>query len=319
MRVNPFLATGKRKPIVVGHRGVPKVHQENTLAGFRRAVQLGLDAIELDVRLTADGHAIVLHDHNLRRLTGSSFDADHLTWDQVSKLRIRRELPMGIDAHGAPVVVRYEREEPIPLLAEVLSEIGGKIGINIELKLDMPRWWGIEIGTVVANVIAKAGVEDGVIITSFDPRKLWAASKARPAIAHGFCFDDTMLNFARPLLERLPPLPTELPVHGGYGSGLRANAHRLLNRILETNLAGRLLGSRLVGAEHTLVGAETVKRLHAHGIAIGTHTIFPLGSSTAKRIAESANMPAEVERLVALGVDWIESDDPERLQKLIER
>lgn len=317
MRGNPFLATGKRKPIVVGHRGVPAIHQENTLAGFRRAVQLGLDAVELDVRLTADHQAIVVHDHNLRRLTGSSFDADHLTWDQVSKLRIKRELPMGIDAYGAPVIVKYEREEPIPLLAEVLSEVASKVAINIELKLDMPRWWGIEIGAVVANVIAKAGVEDRVILTSFDPRKLRAASRVRPTLAHGFCFDDTMLNFARPLLERLPPLPTELPAHGGYGKGLRANAHRLLNRILETNFAGRLLGSRLVGAEHTLVGGETVKRLHARGIAIGTHTIFPLGSTTGKRIAESANTAAEVERLVGLGVDWIESDDPERLQKLI--
>lgn len=317
MRGNPFLAPGKRTPVVVGHRGVPKVHQENTLAGFRRAVELGLDAIELDVRLTADGRAIVLHDHNLRRLTGSSFDADHLTWDQVAKLRIRRELPMGVDAHGAPVVVTYEREERIPLLAEVLSEVAGKVAINIELKLDMPRWWGVEIGPVVADLIARAGVEDRVIVTSFDPRKLRAATRARPAIASGFCFDDTMLNFARPLLDRLPPLPTELPAHGGYGGGLRANAHRLLNRILETNLTGRLLGSRLVGAEHTLVGAETVTRLHGRGIAIGTHTIFPLGSTTGKRIAESANTTAEVERLVDLGVDWIETDDPERLQKLI--
>src|SRR5687767_11865360 len=77
--VNPFLAPGKRKPLIVGHRGVPAVHQENTLAGFRRAISLGLPAVELDVRLTADNRAIVLHDHNLRRLTGSSFDADHLT------------------------------------------------------------------------------------------------------------------------------------------------------------------------------------------------------------------------------------------------
>ena len=48
---NPFMI-GKRKPIVVGHRGVPARHQENTLAGFKRAVQLGVPAIELDVQLT---------------------------------------------------------------------------------------------------------------------------------------------------------------------------------------------------------------------------------------------------------------------------
>ena len=43
---NPFLGI-KARPLVVGHRGVPTLHQENTLAGFRRAVELGVPAIEL--------------------------------------------------------------------------------------------------------------------------------------------------------------------------------------------------------------------------------------------------------------------------------
>lgn len=313
MSRNPFLA-GKAKPIIVGHRGVPKLHQENTLAGFRRAVELGIPAVELDVRLTADRKAIVLHDHNLRRLTGSSFDVDHLAWDQIAKLRIRKALPMGVDIHGAEVVQTYEREERIPLLAEVLDEIAGKAAINVELKLDMPRWWGVEIGTVVAEVIRKAGVEDRVIVTSFDPRKLLAVAKAHDRVAYGFCFDDTMLNFARPLLDRLSPF------HDGAllpERGIRANAHRLLNRILETNMVGKLLGTTLVGAEHTLVGRDTVRRLHSRGTAIGTHTLFPMGSTTTKALSPAAYTEAEVERLVDIGVDWIETDDAERLQNLI--
>lgn len=313
MSRNPFLA-GKAKPIIVGHRGVPMLHQENTLAGFRRAVELGIPAVELDVRLTADRKAIVLHDHNLRRLTGSSFDVDHLAWDQIAKLRIRKQLPMGVDIHGAPVVQTYEREERIPLLAEVLSEVAGKAAINVELKVDMPGWWGVEIATVVAEVIRKVGVEDRVIVTSFDPRKLLALSRAHDRVAYGFCFDDTMLNFARPILDRLSPF------HDGAllpERGIRANAHRALNRILETNLVSRVLGTKLVGAEHTLVGRETVRRLHSRGTAIGTHTIFPMGSTTTKLLSPAAYTEAEVDRLVDIGVDWIETDDPERLQKLI--
>ena len=139
-------------------------------------------------------------------------------------------------------------------------------------------------------------------MTSFDPRKLRALARAMPTIAHGFCFDDTMLNFASPLLSRLPA---------------RWNPQRLLERLLESHLFGRLLGTRLVGAEHTLVGRETVRRLHHRGIAIGTHTLFPLGAMGTKQIAPSAVTEAEVDRLVELGVDWIETDDPERLQKLI--
>jgi len=309
---NPFLA-GKRRPIVVGHRGVPALHQENTLAGFRRAAALGVPAIELDVRLTRDRRAVVLHDDDLERLTGSPGLVRDLTWDELSRRRILRALPMGVDVHGAPVLARYDRVEPIPLLAEVLAETPG-VAINIELKLDYARWWQVEVGAVVAEEIAAAGAERRVIVTSFDPRKLRAAGRARPGLALGFCFDDGMLHFARHLLDRLPPLAADFerddrrPGH---------NARRMLRRILGADLIGRMIAARVVGAEHTLVGGETVRRLHQQGIAIGTHTLFPLGSTTGKPIAASAGTVDEVHRLVALGVDWIETDDPERLMALI--
>lgn len=311
---NPFML-GKKKPIVVGHRGVPARHQENTLAGFKRAVELGVPAIELDVQLTKDRRAVVLHDAHLRRLTGSPRHVWQLTWDELSKLRIRRELSMGVDVHGQPTIAHYEREERIPLLAEVLAEVAGKLAINIELKLNVLGWWQTEIARITAEEIRKAGAEDKVILTSFDPRKLRAVLAAYPRLATGFCFDDSMLDFAAPFLERVPHLRAKLslPADGH----IRTNARRLLNRILETNLVGRLLGTRVVGAEHTIVGSRTVTRLHAQGIAIGTHTLFPLGSTTGKPISPSAVTAQEVERLVALGVDWIESDDPERLLAMI--
>jgi len=306
---------GKKKPIVVGHRGVPARHQENSLAGFKRAVQLGVPAVELDVQLTKDRRAVVLHDSHLERLTGSSRYIWDLTWDEVSKLRIRRELPMGVDVHGQRTIARYDREQPIALLAEVLAEVAGKVAINIELKLHAFGWWHTEIARVVAEEVRKARAEHSVILTSFDPRKLRAALAAYPRLATGFCFDDSMLDFAAPFLERLPYLRSKLslPADGH----IRTNARRLLNRILETNLVGRLLGTRVVGAEHTIVGSRTVKRLHDQGIAIGTHTLFPLGSTTGKPISPSAMTAQEVERLVELGVDWIESDDPERLLALV--
>lgn len=311
---NPFLVPRKARPIVVGHRGVPLLHQENSLAGFRRALELGVPAVELDVRLTADGRAVCVHDANLERLTGMQAEVSNLTWDQVSKLRVRRELPMGVDTNGAPVVARYERSEPIPLLEEVLSEVGGKLLINVELKVDLPKWWPVEVGSVVAQEIAHAHLDDRVIVTSFDPRKLLAASRRRPNLAVGFCFDDTMLAFASPLLARLPPLEVDLcPLDRRPGH----HARRVLSRILDTGFVVRFLNSRIIGAEHTLIGSDTVQRLHAQNIAIGTHTLFPLGSTTSKALSATASTEAEVERLVELGVDWMESDDPERLLELV--
>ena len=311
---NPFLA-GKAKPIVVGHRGVPKLHQENTLAGFKRAVDLGLPAIELDVRITKDRRAVCIHDSHLTRLTGLDGEVVNLEWKQLSRLKVRRDLPMGWDARGTEVIARYEREEPIPLLAEVLAEVASKVVINVEIKIEMPRWWRVEAAEIVAQVIADAGVSDRVIVTSFDPRVLVATRKAHPEIAVGFCFDDTMLDFSNGLLDRIPALPVELTRHHGHERG--HNARRLLNRLLETNVANWLLGTRVIGAEHTLVGRETVRSLHARGIAIGTHTLFPLGTSGNKKIASTADSLEEVQRLVELGVDWIESDDPARLMPLV--
>lgn len=309
---NPFVAR-KPRPIVVGHRGVVHLHQENTLAGFRRAVELGIPAVELDVRLTKDRVPIVLHDADLARLTGDLLDVRDLTWDQVAKLRIRREVPMGIDARGNIVIARYATEERIPLLVEVLSEIAPKVPVNVELKLDFTRWWEVEVGAIVAQVIAKLHLEDRVIVTSFDPRKLRAARALSKDLAVGFCFDDGMLEFARPVLDRLAPMPDPKTSDPRPGH----NARRWLTRILDSDLIGRLLDTHVVGAEHTLVGYRTVERLHRKGVAIGTHTIFPLGSTTGKIIPTTSEAEAEVWRLVELGVDWIESDDPERLLKLI--
>lgn len=304
---HPFLHRGRRRrPLVVGHRGLPHLHQENSLAGFRRAAALGVPAVELDVVLTRDRRAIVFHDRDVARLTDGQGDVADLTWDQVSRLRLRRALPMGIGADGAPVVARYAREEPIALLAEVLAELRGKVAINIELKLGLPRWWQVEVAVVVAEEIAAAGVAGQVIVTSFDPRKLRAARRACAGLEVGFCYDDGMLEGARPLFDRLRP-------QAAPGATGRA----LLGRMLAADVAGRLLGSRAVGAEHTLIGAAAVERLHAAGVALGTHTLFPLGSTTGKPIDPRATTDAEAHRLADLGVDWIETDDAERLLTLL--
>lgn len=300
-------------PLVVGHRGVPKLHQENSLAGFRRAVQLGIPAVELDVHLSRDGRAVCVHDQQLERLTGVDANVRDLTWDQLRKLRVRRELPMGIDGTGAKVVARYEREEPIPLLEEVLHEIAAPTAFNIELKLDVERWWHVGVGQETARVIAAAGATDRVIVSSFDPRKLRAALRVHPALQVGFCFDDGMLGFAAPWLGRFGRRAT-------LAEPRTTRADReLLTRALEAHLVGRLLPSRVVAGEHTLLTEHTARRLHERGVALGTHTLFPLGSTTGKPIDPAADQPAELERLMAIGVDWIETDDPSRVLELMAR
>jgi len=74
------------KPLVGGHRGNPAEHPENTLASFRSAVELGVDIIECDVHLSADGHMAVIHDHSVDRTTDGAGMVRELTWDELQRL-----------------------------------------------------------------------------------------------------------------------------------------------------------------------------------------------------------------------------------------
>jgi glycerophosphoryl diester phosphodiesterase len=67
--VNPLLDPDAR--IVIAHRGAPAEAPENTLLAFEAAVRAGADALELDVRLTADGAPVVIHDATSRRTPGA--------------------------------------------------------------------------------------------------------------------------------------------------------------------------------------------------------------------------------------------------------
>src|SRR5688572_20359279 len=104
----------RRRPLILGHRGVPYLHQENPLDGCRRAVELGIDGVELDVFMTRDGKIVVFHDEETERLTGVKGNITGMTWDEVSQLRIQRRVDMGGGAW-----VDYPRQQRIPLLEEV--------------------------------------------------------------------------------------------------------------------------------------------------------------------------------------------------------
>jgi glycerophosphoryl diester phosphodiesterase len=73
--------------ITIAHRGDPVNHWENTLEAFQSAASLGADMVELDCKLTRDGHVVVLHDTTLRRPWGVPRAIEALRWDEVSAIR----------------------------------------------------------------------------------------------------------------------------------------------------------------------------------------------------------------------------------------
>ncbi|MBF02378.1 MAG: glycerophosphodiester phosphodiesterase [Flavobacterium sp.] len=99
----------------IGHRGAKGHLTENTLESFQKAIDLGVDAIELDVHQCASGELIVFHDFTLERLTNGQGEISKFTWEQLQQLQI---------------VSRFR----IPTLIETLDLIDRKCNVNIELK-----------------------------------------------------------------------------------------------------------------------------------------------------------------------------------------
>lgn len=106
----------------IAHRGASALAPENTLASFEKAIELGFDYIELDVRLSKDKQLVVIHDANVMRTTDGEGLIEDLTVKEIKKL----------DA-GSWFSPAYAGER-IPLLNEVLKEVSGKTGIIIEMK-----------------------------------------------------------------------------------------------------------------------------------------------------------------------------------------
>ena len=81
--------TGHKSILVVAHRGAHKTVPENTLASLEKAIELGVDYVELDVRRTKDGVLVLLHDASVNRMTNGKGKIEDLTFDEIHKLNIR--------------------------------------------------------------------------------------------------------------------------------------------------------------------------------------------------------------------------------------
>ncbi len=290
----------KSLPLILGHRGVPLLHQENTIAGFRRAVELGIDGVEFDVFKTADNKIVVFHDEETERLTGVKGNITEMSWDQISQLRIQKRIDMG------ERVITYNQEEPIPLLEEVLDEFGGKLKMNIEMKAYKPEWSRRHTGTEVAKVIRQCGVENSVVITSFDFFMLYTLEKEYKGLHSGFAYDDGMvIDTIGNWFMKIPEISSEVSKAPGNQNDLT-----FLNFVLEANSVGRLIGSTIVDVEYTLIDSDTVDKFHNRDMLIGSYTTFPLDTRYLRFTNEDQFKITE--RLINEGVDWIETDDPER-------
>jgi glycerophosphoryl diester phosphodiesterase len=147
-----------RKPLVISHAACGGHAPENTLAGIRKAIELGADAIEIDVQASADGVPVLMHDLTVDRTTNGSGAVAELTLAQLQDL----------DAGG----------ERVPTLEEVLEITLGKVLLVMEIKQP-----GIE--NLLATLIHEKGALTGVMAWSFFPQALRAMREAEPRVPCG--------------------------------------------------------------------------------------------------------------------------------------
>jgi glycerophosphoryl diester phosphodiesterase len=170
--VPPAPRAGDR-PLVLGHRGASAEAPENTLAAFRLALDQGADGVELDVWRCATGEVVVAHDEDTRRVAGVSLRVPD------SPLAALRSLDV-----GAWKGDRF-RGERMPLLSDVLEAFPGAV-VNVELK---SRGRDLRLAEAAARVVARAGAEGRVVVSSFDWRLVVAFRLAAPEVPVGLLFD----------------------------------------------------------------------------------------------------------------------------------
>jgi glycerophosphoryl diester phosphodiesterase len=148
--------------IVVGHRGAAGLEPENTLRGFRRAIELGVDCVECDVHLTRDDRLAVIHDTTVDRTTNGHGPVSSFT---LAKLK---DLDAG-------------QGERIPALEEVLETIRGRVRLLLEMK-------GEGTAEPAVQAVLQAGLEESVTFTCFVLDRLREVRQLNPNLSTGAIF-----------------------------------------------------------------------------------------------------------------------------------
>jgi glycerophosphoryl diester phosphodiesterase len=170
----------------IAHRGASLHAPENTLAAFEMAIGQGIDAIEFDVRLTADGEPVVLHDDRLERTTDGRGPVAEASLQSIRRL----------DA-GSWFAPRF-RGERVPTLAEALDCASDRCGVNIEIKSEPRRGRSLmrsgqdsrseeaSLAAAVARELRRARSSRPPVISSFSRTALEAVRALLPRARLGF-------------------------------------------------------------------------------------------------------------------------------------
>jgi glycerophosphoryl diester phosphodiesterase len=168
-----FFAAGPRGTWVIAHRGGRGLRPENTLAAFEHAAALGVDVLEMDVRATADGEIVVLHDATVDRTTDGRGPVAALTLAELQRL----DAGYRWSADGGRTFPFRGKGIRVPALAEVFARFPEK-RMNIEIKPAGPL-----VAEALCGHIRQTGRSALLLVASFQEDALEAFRGACPEVA----------------------------------------------------------------------------------------------------------------------------------------
>jgi glycerophosphoryl diester phosphodiesterase len=232
---------GTKSIWTIAHRGASGHAPENTLAAFRRAVELGARFIETDLQITRDAQVIAIHDFTLDRTTSGKGQVHLLPLDQI------RALDAGAwfgDRGGGPF-----SEERVPTLKEILDFAKAQ-DVIFYLEIKSGAAWGIEHAVVAALRDQNASAR--VVILSFDPSTLDSVHRLDSTMMTGFLCEHPSIDLvertvragARQLVAR-GDLITLAEVEKAHRAGLQVVAWTIneadqMRRLIATGVDGMI-------------------------------------------------------------------------------
>ena len=284
-----------------GHRGARGLMPENSLAAFQHALELGVTTLELDIAITADGVPVISHDPALnaaltrdtrgRWLTGQGPLIKSLTLAQLQDYDIGRADPQS--AYGRQFPQQQARDgQRIPTLAalfKLVNELGAtEVRFDIETKV-FPTRPGDTLGpeafvNTLLRVIRAAGMSQRVMVQSFDWRTLQYLQKLEP----------------------------------GMETVYLTSQSRSLDNVRDSAWTGGMLWRDYASVAHMVKasGGSTWSPNFNNIDAAAVKAAQQLGL---KVIPWTVNEAADMDRLIAWGVDGIISDYPDRLREAMRR
>ncbi|OYT28338.1 MAG: glycerophosphodiester phosphodiesterase [Thermofilum sp. ex4484_79] len=173
---------------ITGHRGAPDEAPENTLTSFKKAIEIGVDYIELDVRMTRDNQLVVIHDETVDRTTNGTGNVSSYTLNELKEL----------DA-GSWFSKEF-RGEKIPTLREALELIDNNCIVEIELKED-------NLEEKVGLLLEELGMTGNVIVSSFNKQRIYKFKtifkKVPTVLITGRYYDNLMADALGSLANRV--------------------------------------------------------------------------------------------------------------------